>query len=66
MTILLNGEARQLEGARDVPELLTELGVSSHALLVEHNGLALRLEEWPYRLLTEGDRVEIIQIVAGG
>ena len=36
------------------------------ATLVEHNGLALRREEWPSRLLAEGDIVELVRIVAGG
>jgi sulfur carrier protein len=35
-------------------------------VLVEHNGDALRREEWPGRSLAEGDRLEIIRIVAGG
>jgi sulfur carrier protein len=66
VTIVLNGEPRRLERARDIPELLEELGLASPALLIEHNGLALRKAEWPECLLRDGDRVEIIRIVAGG
>jgi sulfur carrier protein len=64
--IVLNGEPKDVERARDIPGLLEELGLASPALLVEHNGLALRRDEWPRRSLTEGDRIEIIRIVAGG
>jgi sulfur carrier protein len=64
--IVLNGEPKHIERARDIPGLLEELGMASPALLVEHNGLALHRDEWPRRSLTEGDRVEIIRIVAGG
>jgi sulfur carrier protein ThiS len=28
--------------------------------------VALRRDEWPGRVLSEGDRLEIIRIVAGG
>ena len=66
MKIQLNGEPRELNGAQDITGLLAELGLAAPALLVEHNGLALRRDEWPGRGLVEGDRVEIIRIVAGG
>ena len=66
MKIVLNGEPKQIERATDIPGLLEELGLAAPALLVEHNGLALRRDEWPRRPLAEGDRVEIIRIVAGG
>ena len=66
MTISLNGEPRVLERAANVAELIAELALPAPATLVEHNGLALRREEWPARTLAEGDRIEIIRIVAGG
>jgi len=34
--------------------------------LIEHNGLALHRHEWPERSLGEGDRIELIRVVAGG
>ena len=66
MTLHLNGEPRELAHARTVAELVTELKLPAPALLVEHNGDALRREEWAERGIAEGDRLEIIRIVAGG
>ena len=66
MKIVLNGEPRELAQARDVAALVAELALPAPALLVEHNGLALRRDEWPLRPLADGDRVEIVRIVAGG
>lgn len=66
MKLLLNGEPRDVECSRDVAALVDELGLPSTALLVEHNGVALRKQEWPKTLLAEGDRIEMIRIVAGG
>lgn len=66
MRITVNGEARDVARARNVAELIAELGLPAPATLVEHNGLALRREEWPARTLTEGDIVELVRIVAGG
>ena len=66
MRITVNGEAREIARARNVSELVEELGLPAPATLVEHNGLALRRDEWPARTLTEGDIVELVRIVAGG
>ena len=66
MRITVNGEAREIARARNVSELVGELGLPAPATLVEHNGLALRRDEWPARTLTEGDIVELVRIVAGG
>ena len=66
MTVLLNGDPRTIDAAANIAELITELALPAPATLVEHNGLALRREEWPARTLADGDRIEIIRIVAGG
>ncbi len=65
MKVTVNGEEREV-AARDVAEVITELGLVPAISLVEHNGTALRREEWPEAPLGEGDRLEIIRIVAGG
>lgn len=66
MQIVLNGEKREVATARTVAELVAELGLPAPALLVEHNGVALRRTEWDASRLRDHDRVEIIRIVAGG
>jgi len=64
--IVLNGAPHEITSASHIGELVEELGLPAPVVLVEHNGLALRRDEWPQRPVTEGDRVEIIRIVAGG
>ena len=66
MKITVNGEPREIVRARNVAELIDELDLPAPAILAEHNGLALRRDEWQARLLTEGDRIELVRIVAGG
>lgn len=65
MILQINGEARSSE-AREIATLVAELGLPPQAVLVEHNGTALRRDEWVGRVLGDGDRLEIIRIVAGG
>ena len=66
MKLLINGEERCLERVENVSELIAALGLPAAASLVEHNGLALRRDEWVARMLADGDQLEIIRIVAGG
>ena len=66
MKIVLNGEPHEPTRALDIAALVAELALPAPALLVEHNGLALRRDEWPQHALAAGDRVEIVRIVAGG
>lgn len=65
MKIWLNGVEKEVDAA-NITLLIQSLGLPAAALLVEHNGLALHRDEWPLRSLHDGDRVEIIRIVAGG
>ena len=66
MRLVINGEPRAIDDARTVAELIAKLGLPAPAMLVEHNGVALHREEWPGRTLAEGDRIEVVRIVAGG
>ena len=66
MKIAINGEPRDIERAVNVAQLIEELALPAPAILVEHNGLALRRDEWKAHALTEGDRIELERIVAGG
>ncbi len=66
MKLSINGEPRTIERAANVAELVEELALPAPATLVEHNGLALRRDEWPARKLGEGDRIDLVRIVAGG
>lgn len=66
MKLHINGESREIVEAKTVAGLVDELGLPGPALLIEHNGTALRRDEWAYRALAEGDRLEMLRIAAGG
>ncbi len=65
MKLRLNGQERGVN-ATNVEALVGELGLPLAAALVEHNGAALLRSEWAETGLQEGDRLEIIRMVAGG
>jgi len=66
MTISLNGKNADARGAETVAELVERYELPPQTVLIEHNGLALHRREWPDRKLTEGDRIELLRVVAGG
>ncbi len=66
MRIYLNGEEAEIQGAGNVAELVDRYQMSRQAVLVEHNGVALHRREWEQRILADGDRIEVIRVVAGG
>ena len=66
MKLEINGEPREISGAENVAALVESLGLPAAAMLVEHNGIALRRDEWLEHRLADGDHLEIIQVAAGG
>ena len=66
MRISLNGEQTDAKGAQTVAELIRCFDLPPEAVLIEHNGVALLRGEWVEQRLTEGDRVEILRVAAGG
>ena len=66
MKISLNGESVDVRGMETIAELIDRYRLPAQSILVEHNGVAVHRHEWPQRLLSEGDKIEFIRVVAGG
>jgi sulfur carrier protein len=66
VTISLNGERVDAREAKTVAQLIDRYQLPPQSIFVEHNGLAVHRHEWAERSLAEGDRVELIRVVAGG
>ena len=64
--IHVNGEPRQATPDQPLLDLVGALGLHPGGILVEHNGTALLRGEWDHTHLREGDRLEILRVVAGG
>jgi sulfur carrier protein len=66
MTVFLNGEKVDARNAQTVAELVDRLQLPPETILIEHNGTALHRHEWPLRPLRQGDKIELLRVVAGG
>ena len=62
----INGEGRTVPAGQGLAELVASLGLPPQTVLVEHNGRALLRSDWAATRLADGDRLEILRVVAGG
>ena len=62
----VNGEARTVPSGATVAQLLHDLNIGLERVAVELNLEILDKAEFDRRVLTDGDRVEIISFIGGG
>ena len=66
ITIQLNGQAHQLDGAATVAALLAAQGGEGAHVAVAVNGKVVLRREWERTQLYDGDDVLVVRPVAGG
>jgi thiamine biosynthesis protein ThiS len=66
MRVWINGESVEVDGLTNVAELAGHYSLQPNTVLIEHNATALHQREWVERSLAEGDRIEVVRVVAGG
>lgn len=66
MRLTVNGKEIDLDREMSIVEFLRSRGVVEAMVAVEHNLSWARREEWSNIILKENDRVEVIQMMAGG
>jgi thiamine biosynthesis protein ThiS len=65
-TIVANGNEIEAKLPCSIEAFLLTQGLLPRSIVVEHNGEAVAPSEFSQRQLAEGDRLEIVRIVAGG
>ena len=66
ININVNGEQRVSRQGLNLAELLDELGVREHILLVELNGDMIRRKRLEEERVQDGDILELIRVAGGG
>ncbi len=64
--VFTNGREIEVEFPSSLEKFLLSQQLLPRSVVVEHNGLAVAPSEFSTRELREGDRLEIVRIVAGG
>ena len=68
MKISINGEERLIQTNKSISlkEAMELLGYSPNTVVVELNKLIINSEDWQYKDIKNGDKLEIVSIVGGG
>ena len=66
VTVVINGEAREVPAGLDVTALLRHLGLSANRVAIERNLDILPRANWDSTSVSAGDRYEIVHLVGGG
>lgn len=66
MQVIANSKPFSIQPGTSLPQFIESLGLKPGRVIVERNGLALTQTEAASTLLEEGDKLEIVRIVAGG
>ena len=66
MHIVLNGDSFETAGGSTIDTLLQQLGISRERVAVELNADIVPKGDYEKRLLSDGDKIEIVHFVGGG
>ncbi|HUK90671.1 MAG TPA: sulfur carrier protein ThiS [Blastocatellia bacterium] len=66
MTVVVNGDEREVAAGAVVADLVARLDLKPERVAVELNRRILKRQQWGSTLLSEGDKVEIVHFVGGG
>jgi thiamine biosynthesis protein ThiS len=64
--IILNGEPYQIDQPLSVVALLERLEIDARRVAVEHNLTIIKRHRFPEVVVSDGDKVEIVNFVGGG
>jgi sulfur carrier protein len=66
VTIIINGEPRELDQPVAFTQLIERLGLAGKRIAIERNGEIVPRSEFAARSVSDGDRLEIVVAVGGG
>jgi sulfur carrier protein len=66
MTVVINGENREIPGNLTVAALLQHLGIAGERVAIERNRDILPRVAWPATPVEAKDQFEIVHFVGGG
>lgn len=66
MSVVINGENREISSPVTVTALLRELGLDARKIALEHNLEIVPRSAYDKTLVSDGDRLEIVHFIGGG
>lgn len=66
MKITLNGQFKEISGAANLQNIIEQFCKDTLHVIAEVNGDIIKRQQWTQRQISEGDTVELVNIVGGG
>lgn len=66
ITVVINGESRELPEGLNVGSMLSHLGIATNRVAIERNRDILPRAQWQQTPVEANDLYEIVQFVGGG
>jgi len=66
MTILVNGEIKEIQKEINLSELLELLALPSERIAIELNREVVRKKDWANIKIKDADKIEVVYFVGGG
>lgn len=66
MTVVVNGQSREVPDGASVADLVRDLGLEAHPIAVEVNRRVVPRSEYEATPLAKDDRIEVVHFVGGG
>jgi thiamine biosynthesis protein ThiS len=66
ISVIVNGEPREIPSGVNVSAMLAHLGITSGRVAIERNFDILPRSQWDATEVSAGDRYEIVHLVGGG
>ncbi len=66
MTIIVNGESKEIVQGTTIAKLIDSLGVKVQVMAAAVNMEIVKKDKWDTHILHEGNKVELLHFVGGG
>jgi thiamine biosynthesis protein ThiS len=66
MTVVVNGDAREVRAGETISDLVRDLGLDPERLAIEFDRRIVKRAQWASTPLVAGAQIEIVQFVGGG
>jgi sulfur carrier protein len=66
MTIVVNGETKEIQKEVNLSELLELLALPSERIAIELNREVVRKKDWASIEIKDADKIEVVHFVGGG
>ena len=66
MNVHLNGKSRQFDDVKTLSDLINKNIKNNSFIVAEMNGEVVNRQQWQNVFIKDGDKVELVSLVAGG